>query len=325
MKFRSRRAVWLRRLAVLSFFALVAWLIVSRGRAVAWGKVWVALGNFEPRTVLIAALLSVASYGVYSFVDLFARAYTGKNIPRGLAMAIAFVSYGFNLNLGSLVGSVGFRYRLYSRFGVKPELIGRIVGLSLVTNWSGYFLVAGIAFAYPFVRLPEGWDLGTLGLRASGVALLLAIGGYVAASAFSRKRSFFIRDFELSLPTVRMALSQIALSSLNWLLIGAVLYVLLDGRVDFPTVLAVFLLSSIAGAATHIPAGLGVLEAVFLALLGDRIPHHQLLAALLAYRGVYYLGPLIAGFFVYLWLEARSRSRPVREATSRAANANAAT
>ena len=32
-------------------------------------------------------------------------------------MTVTFVSYVFNLNLGSLVGGVAFRYRLYSRLG----------------------------------------------------------------------------------------------------------------------------------------------------------------------------------------------------------------
>jgi hypothetical protein len=40
-----------------------------------------------------------------------------------------------------------------------------------------------------------------------------------------------------------------------------------------------------------VPAGLGVFEAVFIALLSHRISEGQLLAALLGYRAVYYIGP----------------------------------
>ncbi|MDB5986792.1 MAG: putative rane protein [Nevskia sp.] len=297
----------LRRLAIAIFFVAVAVLLYMRARAIDWGKVLQSLRHFEPSTIALAAAAALASYLVYACVDLFARAYTGKAIPRLLSMQIAFVSYAFNLNLGSLIGSIGFRYRLYSRFGVQPELIGRIVGLSLVTNWSGYFLVAGVAFLLRFVQLPAHWDLGTLGLQVCGAMLLITICGYVALCAFSKRRSWTIRKTELNLPSATTALAQIGLSSLNWLLIGSVLFVLFEGRVDYPTVLAVFLLSSIAGAATHIPAGLGVTEAVFISLLGSRMPHHELLAAILAYRGIYYLGPLVLAFFLYLGLEARAR------------------
>ena len=37
-----------------------------------------------------------------------------------MVMAVNFVSYAFNLCIGSLVGGVGFRYRLYSRLGLAP-------------------------------------------------------------------------------------------------------------------------------------------------------------------------------------------------------------
>jgi glycosyltransferase 2 family protein len=81
------------------------------------------------------------------------------------------------------------------------------------------------------------------------------------------------------------------------------------------TVLGALLASSVAGMITHIPAGLFVLEAVFLALLTGAHPVNQLLAALLAYRAVFYLGPLIIAGFVYLALELTARGR---RASSRA-------
>ena len=49
------------------------------------------------------------------------------------------------------------------------------------------------------------------------------------------------------------------------------------------------LVSSIAGVIVHIPAGIGVLEAVFIALLaGEHVSHGTIIAALLAYRMLYY-------------------------------------
>jgi uncharacterized membrane protein YbhN (UPF0104 family) len=65
----------------------------------------------------------------------------------------------------------------------------------------------------------------------------------------------------------------------------------------------------VAGVVTHIPAGLGVLEAVFLSLLGGAHPVNELLAALLAYRAVYYLGPLVIAGVAYLALELAARRR----------------
>ena len=46
---------------------------------------------------------------------------------------------------------------------------------------------------------------------------------------------------------------------------------------------------------------------MFIALLSHRIPEHQLLGALLAYRAIFYLTPLIAGALLYLKVEMRTR------------------
>jgi len=62
-----------------------------------------------------------------------------------------------------------------------------------------------------------------------------------------------------------------------------------------------------------VPAGLGVLEAVFVALLSYQVAETTLLGALLAYRGLYYLLPLAVALCAYLVMEMRvrrSRRRP---------------
>ncbi len=66
-------------------------------------------------------------------------------------------------------------------------------------------------------------------------------------------------------------------------------------------------MGAIAGVVLHVPAGLGVFEAVFITLLGHRISDGQLLAALLGYRAVYYLGPLVVAAFLFLAMELRAR------------------
>ena len=53
-------------------------------------------------------------------------------------MAVNFISYAFNLNLGALVGGVAFRYRLYTQLGLKLGVITRVLSLSMLTNWLGY-------------------------------------------------------------------------------------------------------------------------------------------------------------------------------------------
>ena len=70
---------------------------------------------------------------------------------------------------------------------------------------------------------------------------------------------------------------------------------------------ATLLLAAIAGVVTHIPGNLGVLEAVFLALLSQRMPQHELLAGVVAYRVIYYLIPLAIAAAAYVVMEARAK------------------
>ena len=100
---------------------------------------------------------------------------------------------------------------------------------------------------------------------------------------------------------------QLALSVANWSVMAGVVWVLLRGQIDYATVLTVLLIAAVAGVLAHVPAGLGVLEAVFVALLSHRAPPHTLIAALLAYRALYYLLPLALALPVFLTLDAHGR------------------
>lgn len=318
----SPKSHWrlIKRLLTIAFFALVAYLIYRYGRTLDWQKIWRSVQQIDRSSLLLAAACSAGSYAVYACVDLFARHAQQLPIAKARAMAIAFVCYAFNLNFGSWVGSIGFRYRLYSRLGLDAEQVTRVVATSLVTNWSGYFLLAGVAFTFSFVKPPAGWEIGGLGLSIAGLLLLASLAAYLGGSAFASRRSWTVRGHELSLPSAGFATLQVLVSSLNWLLIAGILFVLLRQHVDFPTVLGVFLLAAIAGAATHIPAGLGVTEAVFFAVLGSRVPQAELFAALLTYRALYYLMPLCVAIPVYLLLEAQGRSSAAANQDSKPAD-----
>jgi uncharacterized membrane protein YbhN (UPF0104 family) len=61
----------------------------------------------------------------------------------------------------------------------------------------------------------------------------------------------------------------------------------------------------------HVPGGLGVLEAVFVAALSYRIPSVSILAALMVYRAIYYLAPLAAAVIAYVLLETRGKPEPI--------------
>jgi len=306
---------WLKRGVVLAFLAVVVLLLVRYARGIDWGEVWQALLDLPRRVLLTAAGFAAVSYLLYSCFDLVGRHYTGHKLPTLKVMQIAFTSYAFNLNMGSTVGGVGFRLRLYSRLGLKYGEIARIVTLSMLTNWLGYLVLAGLVFAMSPLELPPGWPLDGNDLGLVGLALLAAALGYLVLCGFSRTRSWTVRGHELILPPWRMALVQVGLSATNWMVIATVIYTLLQGKVPYVTVLGVFLIGAMAGLIVRVPAGLGVLEAVFIALLSHRIPEGQLLGALLAYRAIYYMVPLAIASLLYLRVEMHARKKHWAHAT----------
>lgn len=298
---------WAKRLVTLIFFAGVAYLLVNQARSVEWDEVLATMRKRSAGDLAIAVLLAATSFGLYSSFDLLGRRYTGHKLGKLKVWTVNFISYAFNLNLGSLVGGVAFRYRLYSRLGLEADVITRVMFFSMFTNWLGYMLLGGLIFSLSPPAPPPDWKVGTTGLRVLGAAMVCLVLAYMLLCAFSRRREWTVRGHALKLPSFRMAAMQLAMSTANWMIMGAVVYMLFDQKIVYPTVLAVLLIAAIAGVITHVPAGLGVLEAVFVALLAHEISRNQLLAALLTYRAIYYLAPLAIATLVYLVFELRAR------------------
>lgn len=296
-----------QRALTLAFFALVAGLIVDQARTVEWEQVFASMRRQPWTGLAIAGALAACSHALFSTFDLLGRHATGHRLPAAQVWTVNFVSYAFNLNLGSLVGGFALRYRLYARLGLSNAVITQVVAMSMLSNWLGYLLVGGLAFASGLIEPPPGWKIGAGGLQALGAGLVAVAVAYGVLCAFSKRRQWTLRGHALTLPGLRFALLQLAMASTNWLLMGGVVFVLLQQRVAFPLVLAVLLVAAIAGVVTHVPAGLGVLEAVFVALLSPDVPRNELLGALLAYRAIYYLAPLAVATVVYVAMEARAK------------------
>ena len=298
---------WLRRGASTAFFGLVAYLLVSQARTIEWSQVLASLQNYPVLDTWGAIALAAASYLLYSCFDLLGRHYTGHTLRAPTVMLLTFVSYAFNLNLGSVVGGIAFRYRLYTRLGLAVGTITRVMSFSMLANWMGYLLLAGLVFSFLPPALPASWKIDAFQLRLIGFLLLALAAAYLGACAFSRRRSFSLRGHEIELPSLRLAGLQLAMGAGNWLLMSGIVFVLLQHRIDYFSVASVLLLAAIAGVITHIPGNLGVLEAVFLTLLSHRMAAHDLLAGLVAYRVIYFLMPLLAAALIYLVMEAKAK------------------
>ncbi|QJT79910.1 lysylphosphatidylglycerol synthase domain-containing protein [Kosakonia sp. MUSA4] len=306
-----------KKILTVLFFIAVVVLLVLYAQKVNWDDVWQVIGDYNRTALLSAVALVIVSYVLYGFYDLLGRAYCGHKLAKRQVMLVSFICYAFNLTLSTWVGGIGMRYRLYSRLGLPGSTITRIFSLSITTNWLGYILLGGVIFSFGVVQIPAHWYIDERTLRIVGVVLLLVIIGYLWCCAFAKRRHLTVKGHKLVLPSWKFAVAQLVISSANWIAMGAIIWLLLGMKADFFFVLGVLLVSSIAGVIVHIPAGIGVLEAVFIALLaGEHVAQGTIIAALLAYRVLYYFLPLLLALIGYLALE--SRAKKLREKNERA-------
>jgi len=307
---------WLRRIAPWALSLLVLGLLARQMQTIEWPEVWQALREQPRPGLVLASALALVSYALIATYDLVGRHVTGHRVSVPRTLGIAATCYAFNVNFGALVGALAMRLRLYERAGLKVGITVRVIGLSVITNWLGYLVVGGAVLALSPPPLPAQLSIGETGLRALGALMVVAGAAYVLLCATGPQggRIMCWRKHRLQLPDGRVALVQLALSASNWALMATIVWVLLAQRVDYPIVLGVLLLASMAGVLTHVPAGLGVIEAVFIACLGSQLSQGTLLAALLAYRATYYLMPLALALVAYVLDQGRTAA-PARLGT----------
>jgi uncharacterized membrane protein YbhN (UPF0104 family) len=307
----SARRAWHRtkRIAPWALAALVLTLVAQQARAVDWPAVWQALQQLPAWRIAAAVGLALAGYAVYAGFDLVGRRLTGHGLSVPRTLGIAAICYVFNLNFGALVGGFAMRLRLYTRWGVKAATVGRVIALSMMTNWLGYLWLGGVVLVWAPPQLPGAWALNDTVVRGIGIAMVALALAVIGLCAGTRRRTLRWRGIDLALPGARLALLQALTGATSWALMGGIAWVLFAGRVDYPTVLGALLMAAVAGVVTHVPAGLGVLEAVFVAALSSRLPASEVLAVVLAYRAVYYLLPLLLALPAYGWSEAVARRR----------------
>lgn len=307
----SKHTVWklCQTLLALLFFGAVAWLLHGRVSEIDWSQVWRAIRAYQPVTLLTGLLFAATGYLGFAAYDLLSKRHLGHPVASSRVIAIALVSYALNLNLGAMVGGWAVRLRLYFRAGLNTVTTAKIIGLGALSNWMGYLLLAGGVFIFRPPELPADWAISARMIPAIGVALWIVLLAYLLLCLLRSGREHRVGRFELRVPSVGFAILQMGAALLHWLSMALVLHAFLPSTVPFFTIVGVLLMASIAGAATHIPGGLGVIEAVFVAVLSDRVDTASLIGALFAFRAAFYLTPLLLALLTYPFLELRGHGR----------------
>ncbi|AXV14827.1 hypothetical protein CYG48_03390 [Neorhizobium sp. SOG26] len=260
--------------------------------------------------LLMALLFAFGSYVCLSGFDWAGVRYVKNDLayPKiGLASFIA-LSIGQSVGLSGL-SSGALRYRYYAHWGMNTEDVAKIVLLSGVTVGIGMAVLSGIVMvinpsdAASVLRLSETAVIGI------GVACLLATVGYLALAAFVRA-PLKIRGWTFEMPTLKIAIAQVVIGTINFALVSACLREVMAASADVSYLKAAtaFVLANLAIIITHAPGGLGVMEATVRHVMGDQAS----IGSLVAFRVIYFFIPFFIGLPLALIVEAVFRARKSR-------------
>jgi phosphatidylglycerol lysyltransferase len=279
---------------VLLLLAVAFWVLHHQLKEYHYQDIVRSLRAIPGPRLLLAFLLTILSYVVLTGYDVLALRYVQRPLPFGKIALASFIGHVFSYNIGlSVLGSSAVRYRLYSAWGLSAVEITKVVAFCTLAFWLGVLIIGGAALLLEPPVVLSSLPFPFASARGLGVLLLILVGGYLLWSAVQRT-PLKIRDWEFALPSARQSFCQICLSTLDWVLVGAVCYVLLppSPNLPYPEFLGIYLLAQVIALISHVPGGIGVFETVILLFLSPTLPVSSVVGSLIAYRALYYLLPM---------------------------------
>ena len=303
------------------FFGLAVWFLDQELRTYDMSEVLHQLASIPNHYIALSLFFSFLSYLILTGYDALGVRFIGERLSAGRVVRAGFVGYAFSHNIGmALLTGGSIRYRIYSAWGFSGIQVTQIVAFSALTLWIGFCSVAGTSLLFFTPDMPQSALIPFQSLKYLGGFLLLMTAGYLVASVTVDKE-ISIKGWSLSFPDLELALKQVAIASVDWVLAGLVLYVLLpDVGITFPSFIGVFLLAQIIGLTSQVPGGLGVFESVMLLYLSNFMAGSAVLGILVVYRIIYYILPLLAAVVVLAYQEYLVNRRKVRSLGQKAAS-----
>jgi phosphatidylglycerol lysyltransferase len=298
--FASRAGSRLERLfplLALALFAVALAILHHELAAYSYHDLTRAIHGLARSQVVWAIALTVLAYAVLPGYDAMALRYIRHPLPLHRTALASFIAYAFSQTLGLpfLTGG-SVRYRLWSSWGLSSAEITRGVGFVGFSFGLGMVAAGAVVFLFEPESTARALGMPVVYLRLVGVLGLVLVATYVTWSAV-RREPLRIRGRELLVPSPPLVAAQLSVAGLDWALAGAALYVLLPSEpgLSFLTFLGIYLIAQFSGLLSHVPGGIGVVESIMVVLLKPYFAPSATLAALVAYRGVYYLLPFVLG------------------------------
>lgn len=263
-----------------------------------------ALFNIPTKNLIYACVASFLGYVALSTYDFLALKYIKRKLEAWKWILVGFIGYSVSNNAGHAIVSGGtVRYRFYTRWRFRGTEIVKMVTFSGFTYLIACFFLTVIGYlltpSHAFGSAQASHITTALVALGSFVGLI----GYFLLCAFYKK-PLKIGQIQLNMPSVKMAFAQMFLGSFDIVLASFVLYFCLIPFIEIPfhIFIGVFLVAQVLGVFSQVPGGLGVFEGLFLAIIPSDANTAHLFGALIAYRIIYYVLPLIlSGIILFLY------------------------
>ncbi len=289
----------------LFFFALAAYMIYRQLSKYSLDELKTALLSIPLDNLLYALTASFVGYVALSTYDYLALKYIKKKLAAWKWILTGFVGFSISNNAGHAIVSGGtVRYRFYSRWGISPGDIVKMVTFSGFT----YLVACFFLIIVGYVLTPEhafgGNDSTKMSTLITMILSVIGLAIYLWASVYYKK-DLVIKGIDFKMPNLKLALEQVFIGSIDIVMASLVLYSVLICfvEIDFVTFMGAFIIAQVLGVYSQVPGGLGVFELVFSNILPGQDNQAILFGALIAYRIIYYLLPLILSGIVLLLYE----------------------
>lgn len=300
-------------LATLLIFALALYALSRLLREINPSDVLASLGNVSWHRLFGALGCATGSYFMLTLYDWLAVRGIGRRLPYSHVAVTSFTAFGISHTAGlSSISGGSVRYRSYAAEGLSALEIAAIMSLVAIN----FFLGVGTLLGSSLVLGAEGFSqvlpLGIGGTRVLGATLLAVVLAYLLLTYFKRA-PLQVRGKQIQLPSLRLSVGQLLVSSVDLCFAAGTLYVLLPHNIGITYVpfVAIYVVAIQAGVLSNVPGGLGVFESVLLLLLPGS-PSDAVLGAVLLYRLIYYVLPFTMALLLAMGRETLHRHGQLR-------------
>jgi len=313
----------------LFFFCLAAYMLYHQLSKYSLADIKDALVSIPAHNLLLACAASIGGYVALSSYDFLALKYIKRKLAAWKWILTGFIGFSVSNNAGHAIVSGGtIRYRMYTRWRFKGSEIVRMVTFSGFTYLIACFFLIIVGYLItPDHAFGDG-SVSKLTTQITALVSLIGLLGYFALSIWAKK-PLIIKGIEFKMPSPQMALAQVFIGGADILMASMVLYFALIAFIDIPfqTFIGVFIIANVLGTFSQVPGGLGVFEGLFMYIIPGDHNRAMLFGALLAYRIIYYLLPLVISgimLFSYEWyVSKKNKQKMERIKVFRLQNINA--